>query len=155
MAIAKSVLGLQKALKVHTGDGDYEVDPSLDPQGYGDLLGRSRDQRVMESRAAADALPLEAGIDPAQDAYFKTVNRGAEDGAMGPAGFNRQWAGFLEAPRVLEDNNPGTRYRMNYSTMGNRAQTLAGLSIKRPDIHPMPETHEAFMARMAKKFGAR
>ena len=155
MAIPRSVLGLQKVLRVHTGTGgDYSVDPSRDPQGYGNVLERSYDARVQEDRAQEDAAPPNPSMNSAQATYFKTFNRGQEDAAMGPAGYNRKWAGFLEAPQVLEENNPGTTYRTNYSGMG-AANTLAQMSKKRPSQKPMPETHDAFMTRMATKFGAR
>lgn len=178
MAISKSVLGLQKALRVHTGEGDYTVDPSHDPTGYGNLLGRSYDARMAENRAVEDATPLEAGIDPAQNAYFKTFNRGQESAAMGPAGFNRNWAGFFEAPRVLEENNPGTKYRIDAGSLnlpteqygspdasgalqrvgtvaprGSLAEDLATQSLKKKTREAMPESHEDFMARMAKHYG--
>lgn len=133
MASAKnSLLGLQGALKVHTGDGDVDINPADDPLGYGNLLERNHDQRVAEMRTAEDAAPLNPSLDPAQNAFFKTFNRSQEDAAMGPAGFNRQWAGFLEAPNVLADNDPAHSYKYGYSTMGNPADMLAGLSKKKP-----------------------
>lgn len=145
MASAKnSLLGLQKALKIHTGDGDYTIDPAQDPVGYANLLERSRDQRVLEARAVQDAAPVTPGLDPGQVQQNKVINRSAEDAAMGPAGFNRQWAGFFEAPNVLQDNNPGMKFKYDYGTMGNPATQLAGISGKKKK--PMPQTDEEFLA---------
>lgn len=119
MSAIPSVLGLKKALTIHTGNGDVGIDPEQDPLGYKQLLGQSLDERVRTQRAAADAVaPPDMGTQ---------IARSAEDGATGPAGWNRNWAEFGEVPRVLEDNT-GATYKPAYSTMGNR---LAGLSVKR------------------------
>lgn len=144
MAVKNSVLGLQKALKVRTAGGDVTVNPAEDPNGYGGLLGQHYDARMAEQRQVEDATPLPADVDPAQAAYFKTVNRGAQDAAMGPAGYNRQWAGFLEAPEVLAENNPGATYRIDPTGLGNPAAQLAGISGKKK--RPLPQTDAEFLA---------
>lgn len=170
MATTKSLVGLQKALRLHVGDGeDVTAFPAQDPQGYGYLLGRSRDQHILEDRQAADATP--DPINPAQANYFTAFNRGREDGAMGPAGYNRGWAKFFEAPRVIAEN-AGLRSRLDPSGMDvstesygqpnaegtlqpmtTPAQQLARLS--GGPAKPLPESHEKFMARMAQKYGQR
>lgn len=95
---------LTNLMRVRTNDGVVDADPSADPLGYGKLLEASSDHRVTQGRQREDATPLPAGLDPAQSEYFKTFNRSQEDGAMGPAGYNRPWAGFLEAPQVVGEN---------------------------------------------------
>lgn len=117
--------GLQHALKVLTTGGVMEANPTADPSGYGGLLMQSHDHRVQEQRQEEDATPLPAGINPAQNNYFKTFNRGQQDAAMGPAGYNRQWAGYLEAPNVQAENDPH-KLRMSYGSLDLPISSYSG-----------------------------
>jgi len=56
--------------------------------------------REFDEGAAKDRTALQtpyAGIDPAQQAYFNALNDAEQQGATGPAGYNRQWVPLLEA----------------------------------------------------------
>lgn len=114
---------LSNMMRVRTNDGVVDTDPSADPMGYGKLLEASYDHRVAQQRQQEDATPLQAGIDPAQAAYFKGFNRSQEDGAMGPAGYNRPWAGFLEAPQVIGEN-AGMPARLNPRGLSSSISSL-------------------------------
>lgn len=175
MAITNpALLGLQHVLKIHTGHGDVEIDPAVDPLGYKRLLEESSDERVRVDRAAQDAAnpnPLAPGRNPVMEQF----NRMQTDMATGPGGYNRQWTSFFEAPRVLADNtgmkvsvdprgledhgiadDPTSTFNTAegpYGKFGTGANTLAGLSVK--PKKPMPESHEAFMARLASQYGKR
>lgn len=87
--------------------------------GLRQALGQRHDQRVFDQRQEEDALPLPAGLDAAQNNYFKTFNRGQQDAAMGPSGYNRQWAAALEAPNVAAEADPNSahKYRVDYGSL--------------------------------------
>ena len=59
MATAKitnpALLGLKHALTLHTGRGDFTVDPAEDPLGYEQLLQESSDERERQANADEDS----------------------------------------------------------------------------------------------------
>lgn len=124
--VIPSVQGLKKAMTVHTGSGDFTVDPGANPRGYQDLLEQSRDERVRVQREAEDAQLAQTPMQDRNPA-LEQFNRTQEDAAMGPNGYNRDWASFFEAPRVLDENTPG-KVRVNYNPASAR---LAGLSVNK------------------------
>jgi hypothetical protein len=72
--------------------------PLLSPfeaRDMADQYAREFDEGVAKDRAARQ-VPY-AGIDPAQQAYFNAMNDAEQQGATGPAGYNRQWVPLLQA----------------------------------------------------------
>jgi hypothetical protein len=71
---------------------------SMDPFGANRQLMDQYDAERQAGRQAEDEAPVNAGlVDPAQANYFKTFNRGQEDAATGPGGFDRQWVPLLQS----------------------------------------------------------
>lgn len=172
MNISKNpvLTGLQKALRVHTLDGDFMVDPAQDPLGYKNLLERQHDAYSQESRAAAQQAapdPLAFGRNPGLEAF----SRSQEDGATGVAGWNRNWAAWQEAPQVLADNTSahvavdytGANLPKHTETLRPASESPAWVGLQNAAIQKrtqpvppaLPESHEAFMSRLEKKFGKR
>jgi len=87
-----------KPLRLQTDDGDYTIDPDLDPAGYKALLGQSAVHRTRLDREAADA------DSPASMAT--QIERGRSDAAGDPryGGYASQWAPFFESLNVIGDN---------------------------------------------------
>lgn len=104
MASINALRGLQHALTLQTATGPVTLDPSQDPEGYARMLGESYDTRVAAQRASADATEPLTSEAPGRNYGLEQTIRAQQDAATGPAGWNRQWVPFLEAPQVQADN---------------------------------------------------
>ena len=99
-----------KPLRLSTDDGDYDIDPDLDPVGYKALLGRSAVHRTRLDREAADA--------DSPPSMATQIERGRSDAAGDPryGGYASQWAPFFESLNVLGDNT-GKRVSTNVRSL--------------------------------------
>ncbi len=122
--------GAATALQLKSPSGDVTMDPAADPAGYTQGLFGSRDERVRQQRATEDASTNIMAPGYAQQYFNRSFNRAQEDGAQGPAGFNRDWVPFFEAQNVIADNNPGMKYKTDYSGLDLPTSTAAPPSLR-------------------------
>jgi hypothetical protein len=137
--------------------------PLLSPfeaQEMNDLYGRQFDEGAAKDRAARQQ-PY-AGIDPAQQAYFNALNDAEQQGATGPAGYNRQWVGLLQALKGKRFVGGGGLPTETYgdldhtghlSLMPQAEPTSVGVLKKRAvktTDPPMAEDQDEFLSRLYK-----
>jgi hypothetical protein len=123
-ASLRPLRGAATALQLKSPSGPLAIDPVANPDGYLEALGGSRDERVQEQRTAQDAASSVTDPGYAQTMFNRSFNRAQEDGAQGPAGFNRSWVPFFESQNVVADNHPGMKYQTNTSGLVDPPDTM-------------------------------